>query len=44
MHAGAGHWISASELTKWLTGKQGGLVAVTTTNGEVTTLTKIDNP
>ncbi|MFI6160649.1 hypothetical protein ACIA59_11935 [Micromonospora haikouensis] len=44
VHAGAGHWISASELTKWLAGKQGGLVAVTTTNGEVTTLTKIDNP
>ncbi|MFC5943450.1 serine/threonine protein kinase [Micromonospora harpali] len=43
VYAGAGHSISAATFTKWLAGKQGGLVAVTTTNGEVTTLTKIDN-
>ncbi|MFC8849887.1 MULTISPECIES: serine/threonine protein kinase [unclassified Micromonospora] len=41
---GAGHSVSASRFTKWLAGKQGGLVAVTTTDGEVTTLTMIDNP
>ena len=44
VHAGAGHSISASTLTKWLARKQGGLVAVTTTKGEVTTLTRIDYP
>jgi hypothetical protein len=42
VRAGAGHSISASRFTKWLAGKQGGLVAVTTTNGEATTLTAID--
>ncbi|MGC4747026.1 serine/threonine protein kinase [Micromonospora sp. DT201] len=43
VRAGAGHSISASEFTKWLAGEQGGLVAVTTTNGDVTTMTKIEN-
>jgi hypothetical protein len=32
------------KFTKWLAEKEeGGLVAVTTTNGEVTTLTTMDN-
>lgn len=44
VRAGAGHAVSAATFTKWLAGKEGGLVAVTTTNGEVTTLTGIDNP
>ncbi|MEU8613908.1 hypothetical protein AB0C29_38575, partial [Actinoplanes sp. NPDC048791] len=44
VRAGAGDSISASKFTKWLAGKEeGGLVAVTTTDGEVTTLTRIDN-
>jgi eukaryotic-like serine/threonine-protein kinase len=43
VHAGAGRPISASKFTKWLAGKEGGLVAITTTDGEVTTLTKIEN-
>jgi hypothetical protein len=41
-HAGVGHPVSASTFRKWLTGKSGGLVAVTTS--EVTELTEIDNP
>jgi hypothetical protein len=43
VRAGAGRSISTSKFTEWLAGKQGGLVAITTTNGEVTTLTRIDN-
>ncbi len=43
VRAGAGRSISAAKFTKWLTASQGGLVAVTVTNGEATTLTKIDN-
>ncbi|MFC7532935.1 serine/threonine protein kinase [Actinoplanes sp. GCM10030250] len=43
VRAGAGRSISAAKFTKWLAGKPGGLVAVATANGEVTTLTKIDN-
>jgi hypothetical protein len=44
VHAGAGHSISSSKFHKWLAEKSGGLVAVTTSNGEATTLTEIDNP
>ncbi|WP_433796672.1 serine/threonine protein kinase [Actinoplanes sp. CA-252034] len=44
VQAGAGQSISASELTGWLADQQGGgLVAITVTDGEVTTLTRIDN-
>jgi hypothetical protein len=43
VRAGDGKAISASKFTKWLAGKEGGLVAVATTDGEVTTLTRIDN-
>ncbi|MEV4274506.1 serine/threonine protein kinase [Actinoplanes xinjiangensis] len=43
VRAGDGDPISASRFTKWLAGKEGGLVAVATTNGEITTLTRIDN-
>ncbi|PRX21976.1 protein kinase-like protein [Actinoplanes italicus] len=43
VRAGTGQSISASKFTKWLAGKEeGGLVAVTTTGGELTTLTRID--
>ena len=42
VRAGAGQSISASKFTKWLAGEQGRLVAVTTSNGKVTTLTRID--
>ena len=43
VRAGAGEPISAAEFGKWLAGKEdGGLVAVTTTDGELTTLTRID--
>jgi hypothetical protein len=44
VRAGAGRSISASTFVKWLAGRQGGLVAVATVNGEVTTLTRIDYP
>jgi hypothetical protein len=43
VRAGAGDSISAVKFTKWLAGQEGGLVAVATINGEVTTLTRIDN-
>ena len=42
MRAGAGRSISASKFTTWVAGQEGGLVAVTTSNGEATTLTAVD--
>jgi hypothetical protein len=43
VRAGAGRSLSESTFVKWLAEMEGGLVAVATTDGEVTTLTRIDN-
>ena len=44
VRGGAGHPVSAAKFQKWLAGKSGGLVAVTTSKGEATKMTEIDNP
>jgi serine/threonine protein kinase len=44
VRGGAGHPISASRFHQWLAGKSGGLVAITTREGEAAQLTEIDTP